>query len=637
MRLQAFALSLLLVAGCAANVESDDGMGTAEDALGFDQNSVLPDSEFTDASSLSASEIQSFLEHTHCGKRSSLADYSEGGKSAAQMIADASSKYDINPIEFLTRLQVERGLLCKPASDYMIKEALSCGCPDTAACASMYAGFGKQISCAGSHLRGYLDDIASKGHTVSGWAPHKTKYSSDPLPVTPSNAATAALYTYTPWVYNGGNQLHYQVWNAISKALGKPKAGTHPETKPAPASAPTCGKGAGVPRGCTTDANCNHGVAHSGWVCASAGPERGTCIDGCHSDADCADGQSCDTSVTPHAQCTGAAAKTGTACSSDDECTGGSSGASRVCSADSHQCIFGCHSDSDCGSASSGQHAVCDRSLKTWQCVYRKEIGDSCGNDNECNGGFGGTQRVCNPETHLCDDACKSDFDCDAVSKCVKESGPVGMCHYDPTRENSTTCRSDDGCPALVFPSGVKIQTKRDAALEASYAGHLKAGETAPKCFIDIDDLKNPDTGEKLEYSHVRLSDHFTLHELVDTEISQGYGHRVLVDPDAVQALEDFRRKVDVPFSPNSGFRSPRHQEAICASVCKPSAKSCSLCSAFSRHMHGDAFDLPVEFYSYKYAKVACDAGFLFAYDEAHSHLHVDMNPIYKTCAIKFD
>ncbi len=631
----ALAASLLALGACVASSGQDEGMGSWEDALGFDKDDVLSDADFTDASTLSASEIQAFLEHTHCGFRSSLADYTDPsrGKSAAQLIADASTKYQINPIEFLVRLQVERSMLCKPASTYAIEHALSCGCPDGAPCAAAYAGFDRQVQCAGNSFRNYLDDIASTGHTVAGWAPHKTKSSSDPLPVTPANAATAALYTYTPWVYNGGNQLHYQVWNAVAKALAYRPSGTVPETKqPAASPAPSSGGGAtGTAGGCTSDIDCNHGVLGAGSVCASAGAERGTCIDGCHADGDCPSGGSCDTTATPHARCTNAPPASGTACTSDADCTGGSAGASRVCSTTTNTCVVGCHSDGDCGSGASGQPGICDRGLRTWQCVYRKAIGDACASDKECNGGVGATQRVCDDASKVCVDNCRSNSDCDGNSTCAVPSGQtLGSCAYDPTRENTT-----DGCPALQFPSGVKIQTVADAVLEAAYKNHLDAGQTEPKCFIDVDHLVDPDSGASLSYSSVRLSDHFLLRELVGTEVSQGYSRRVLLEPSAVQALESFRTTVGIPFSPTSGYRSPLHQEATCKSLCGQ-AWCAGTCARYSRHMWGDAFDLPLTFYSYAYAQKACDAGFSYAFNESHTHLHVDMSPRSSSCVIQF-
>jgi hypothetical protein len=48
--------------------------------------------------------------------------------------------------------------------------------------------------------------------------------------------------------------------------------------------------------------------------------------------------------------------------------------------------------------------------------------------------------------------------------------------------------------------------------------------------------------------------------------------------------------------------------------------------------MWGDAFDLPLAFYTKADEDRACAAGFTFAYLESGTHLHVDQNPAYATC-----
>jgi hypothetical protein len=474
--------------------------------------------------------------------------------------------------------------------------------------------------------------MSTKGVDFAGWGPGKPKNSLDPYSVTPANAATAALYTYTPWVYNGGNYLHWQVWNSITKYLGYAPRGVTPESGGSPGTRGSC---SGGDCGCATDADCSHGIVGTARVCASSGPERGTCIDGCHADADCPTGGTCDTTATPHALCSNQPPASGTECTTDADCRGAGDASGRLCNTDTNKCEVACRTDADCGSSKDGKKGFCDLSLKVYTCVFRKELGDACSADTDCNGGVGKTSRVCG-NTKVCIDGCHADADCDSTSKCDKTASPW-TCSY---VAHATHDVGPDGCSTLEYPSGVRIRTKVDAELEAAYAGHLKPGQVAPHCFVDIDDLVNPDTGAKYDYSHVKVSDHFTLKELVDTEASS-YGHRVLLDPDAVADLEKFRQTVATPFSPTSGFRGPKHQEAVCkakcgAIECRNSAGRVT-CSRYSRHMFGNAFDLPYEFYSRHYAQVACDAGFHFAYNENHDHLHVDGNPDISSCLIQFD
>lgn len=188
-----------------------------------------------------------------------------------------------------------------------------------------------------------------------------------------------------------------------------------------------------------------------------------------------------------------------------------------------------------------------------------------------------------------------------------------------------------NGCPALAYPSGIEIQTVPNAAMTASYANHLAAGQTAPKCFLDVADLVDPRDGTKYDLS-VHVATNFQLEELVGTEVSQGYGNFVLMAPSAVASLQKFRELVGGPVSVNSGFRSPKHQEDVCRSLCGDPLGCPGTCANNSRHMWGDAFDLPLEFYTAQDEQRACDAGFKFAYLESGTHLHIDQNPAYQTC-----
>jgi hypothetical protein len=177
----------------------------------------------------------------------------------------------------------------------------------------------------------------------------------------------------------------------------------------------------------------------------------------------------------------------------------------------------------------------------------------------------------------------------------------------------------------------VKIQSFENAAMTSSYAHHLGSGETAPTCFLDVTNLVDPDTGQVYPIT-VNVAAHFMLQELVGTEVSQGYGNIVLMQPTAVESLENFRETLNTPVTVNSGFRSPKHQEDVCNSLCGNPLGCPGTCANNSRHMFGDAFDLPMQFYTSSDEQVACDVGFKFAYLESGTHLHIDQNPAYATC-----
>jgi hypothetical protein len=125
---------------------------------------------------------------------------------------------------------------------------------------------------------------------------------------------------------------------------------------------------------CTDNRSCNHGAKGVGVVCSTTGTTRGRCIEGCHSDDDCA-GSTCD-KTGPRWRCTSPLPRLGTACNGDNAvCSGGRAGAGRVCSTRNQQCIVGCHADSDCGGG-----AKCDKTGSTWVCSDGRPTTSTPGN-----------------------------------------------------------------------------------------------------------------------------------------------------------------------------------------------------------------------------------------------------------------
>lgn len=204
---------------------------------GFDPNNLITDGEFVDVNNMSVDEIQRFLSK----QGSYLKDYSEDGKTAAQIIADsargvfrsqnlidfvptASIKLDsstgtVNPKVILVTLQKEQSLISKTTKDdNALRKAMGYGCPDSGSCSSEYAGFTKQVEWGSWQLRfnyerakdsGFSDYQVGQSLTVSNADSSSTT-------VTFSNRATASLYRYTPHVYNGNhnfNNLYVNTYN----------------------------------------------------------------------------------------------------------------------------------------------------------------------------------------------------------------------------------------------------------------------------------------------------------------------------------------------------------------------------------------------------------------------------------------
>jgi hypothetical protein len=254
-----------------------------------------------------------------------------------------------------------------------------------------------------------------------------------------------------------------------------------------------------------------------------------------------------------------------------------------------------------------------------------------CSTDADCNGGKNGTQSVCSNSGSTagqCIEGCHADTDCPSGDTCDQTQSPwqcVASAAPPPPA---------NPCPVLAYPSGIHIQTVEDAATTASYANHLAAGQTAPQCFIDVTNMHDPVASMTYDLT-VQVATNFQMSELVGTEVSQGWGNFVLMNPAAVAALQQFRVDVGGPVSVNSGFRSPKHQESVCQGLCGNPLGCPGTCANNSRHMWGDAFDLPMTFYNTTDTQLACSAGFKFTYLESGTHLHVDQNPAYATCVMQ--
>jgi hypothetical protein len=177
--------------GSSGNAAEDLGAGT------IDANDVLSDADLTGAQGVTATQVQSFL----ASKGSALAAYvdPQSGRTAADLIVSLSLAAHVSPVYMLSRIEGESGLVTSGSLAYL-DSSTGCGCPDSQVCNPANSGFYNQVSCAATTVRGYLDSLASGGSTVSGWRVGAPKDTLDACTVTPSNAATAAMYTYTPWV-----------------------------------------------------------------------------------------------------------------------------------------------------------------------------------------------------------------------------------------------------------------------------------------------------------------------------------------------------------------------------------------------------------------------------------------------------
>ncbi len=199
------------------------GTAQAADLRFFDPGNIISDAVFYDSMAMSTADVQYFLDlkgvncvdgEMPCLKRYGQATSSRaatsfcgafpgsGWDSAATIITKVAVACGISPRVLLVILQKERGLVTatKPlARSYEI--AMGMGCPDTAACNTLYYGFANQVYSAAAQYRRYQVNANSYGYVAGrnntiGWHPNGGCGSSS---VWIANQATAGLYNYTPY------------------------------------------------------------------------------------------------------------------------------------------------------------------------------------------------------------------------------------------------------------------------------------------------------------------------------------------------------------------------------------------------------------------------------------------------------
>lgn len=234
----------------------------------FNPHRIIEDGELLAYDSMSLADIQNFLQN----KGSFLANYTAPNthgdiKSAAEIIYDAThNNYDcddvvlsetptetekklkcrsittVNPKFLLILLQKEASLIEDSGpSQSRLDWATGYGCPDSWVCNPYYKGFGKQVNSAALQFLAYMKEAnrynykSGQSYTISNTLDPYCTTSNQIMLITPQNQATAALYNYTPHVFNGNYNV-YKLWNryfpkvsrfypdgSLIKAEGDPK------------------------------------------------------------------------------------------------------------------------------------------------------------------------------------------------------------------------------------------------------------------------------------------------------------------------------------------------------------------------------------------------------------------------------
>lgn len=202
-------------------------------ASSWNAGNIISDNVFANSDSMTVSQIQTFLNSKvptcdtwgarvsefgggtrrqwaeargHSAPFICLRDYTEGGKSSAQIIYDISKEYTINPQTLLVLIQKEQSLVTDTwPINTQYRSATGYGCPDTAPCDSQYFGLTNQLRWAAKMFRAILN-ASPTWYTPyvlgSNFIQYSPIASCGGSSVTIQNRATQALYNYTPYQPN---------------------------------------------------------------------------------------------------------------------------------------------------------------------------------------------------------------------------------------------------------------------------------------------------------------------------------------------------------------------------------------------------------------------------------------------------
>ncbi len=190
----------------------------------FNSNYIISNDDVLNYNSMTLDEIVNFIN----GKGGYLAKYltkNPDGQlmSSSEIIYDRATTNKINPKFLIVLLQKEQSLIENTnRNDRALDFATGYGCFDGQSCSERWRGFWKQVNSASLQFKYFMDGCNEEGENkgeLCEYKPNSTYTFSNPYStlrqgntiVTPANRATAALYNYTPHVYNG-NYNFYKIW-----------------------------------------------------------------------------------------------------------------------------------------------------------------------------------------------------------------------------------------------------------------------------------------------------------------------------------------------------------------------------------------------------------------------------------------
>lgn len=178
----------------------------------FNPQFIISDEEMQSTANWSSSDVQKFLQDRGSYLTTLIAEDVDGIlKSAAEIIYNAASKYQINPKFLLVTLQKEQSLVTDDTPtqkqlDWATGYGVCDSCDLNGDALLKYKGFGKQVDNAGGLIRWYYNN------TDKSFVKKKDQnITIDSQIIMPQSWATAFLYTYTPHIH--GNKNFWRIWN----------------------------------------------------------------------------------------------------------------------------------------------------------------------------------------------------------------------------------------------------------------------------------------------------------------------------------------------------------------------------------------------------------------------------------------
>ncbi|MFO0920845.1 MAG: hypothetical protein U0451_04205 [Candidatus Saccharimonadales bacterium] len=231
LRFTALTVIVILVLSSTAFVQKANAVSGDQ----FNPGRIIDDVVFFSSNTMSASEIQNFLNSKvpvcdtwHAGRDGNnppftcLKDYRQdtpnrsaeagicngftaGNKTAAQIIYEVGVSCGVNPQVLIVLLQKEQSLITDTWPwTIQYRSATGYGCPDTAPCDAEYYGFFNQVYAAARQFRYYASNPSSFNYRAgrSNYILYNPNTACDGSNVYIQNQATAGLYNYTPYQPN---------------------------------------------------------------------------------------------------------------------------------------------------------------------------------------------------------------------------------------------------------------------------------------------------------------------------------------------------------------------------------------------------------------------------------------------------